>query len=110
MKYNPQLKIELFQLVDGKEEPMTTEVIPADLCHHQGNKPVKCQVSISKSLGSIQDSCNITLHNPPILERIRTAPAAYLSEIRGQVWRVKVWAWWSNTGAKTEPPGEPPKP
>ncbi len=108
LKYNPQLKIELVKLTpEGDEEPIDVQIIPADLSHHSGNKPPRCQVNIQKALGSVQQQCTITLHNAPIIEEIRRDFAAFIPKIRDEFWRVKVWAWWANSPDKTEPDSSP---
>lgn len=107
-KYNPQLKIELFKLLpDGSEAPMDVDLIPEDIQNYKGNKPILVECQINKELGSAQQTATVTLHNAPIIEEIRTDYFAYLQRIREQNWRIKIWAWWSDSPDRTEPAYSP---
>lgn len=107
-KYNPQIKIEMFKLSpEGEELPMDVEIIPPDIQRYQGYKPILVECQISKELGAAQDTAVITLHNAPIIEEIRSNYFAYLQKIRDQNWRIKIWAWWSDSPDKTEPEYSP---
>ena len=108
MQYNPHIDLEFRVLNDDGSEGATVNLTGnQNLNYYVGNKPITIECNVNKSLAAQQQTADIIIHNSPFIEAFRDNYQAVVSSIRTQKWRVRIWAWFSNSTAPTARPAEP---
>src|SRR6056300_451820 len=98
-KVNGNIHIELWDLDDDHNEVALRDDVIPDLRRYQVNTPCRCEVSISETFNSSQDTADITIYNAPIIDQLAADPAPIYEDLRATRKKIKIWQYWPDNDA-----------